>query len=73
MLYTPTALDLASATFALKISTVFSKTFLLLTKVTVPKESLQWAELTKKNVLETLNELTEIHRPVPAHQSNLSS
>lgn len=47
MLYNPTALDLASATFALKISTVFSKTFLLLTKVTVPKESLQWAELKK--------------------------
>lgn len=47
MLYTPTALDLASATFALNISTVFSKTFLLLTNVTVPKESLEWAGLKK--------------------------
>lgn len=72
MLYTPTALDLASATFALKISTVFSNAFLLFTKVTVPKESVQLAEL-KKLHLKHKKELTEIHRPVPAHQSDLSS
>lgn len=45
ILYSPTALDLASATFALKISTVFSNTFLLLTNVTVENASLQWAKL----------------------------